>query len=204
MTTEHPKSGEIPLLTQVYKPKSSVEKGLEAGLETKGLAKQALKDRAETILPRFAHTELNLSITPEFIARVTGHVRPRLEAEITASVLDSLRDAIKKDLLVELKQEVIKAQSALQTNTIDFIDKTKADLKTELPRMYQASAKLAQLELADSIADMQTKAVSSVDRLLGDVLQTTVQATSEQINTHAMNLQAESSANLAKQIKSRI
>ena len=204
MTTEHPKSGEIPLLTQVYKPKSNVEKSLEVGLETNVLAKQALKDRAETILPRFAHTELNLSITPEFIARVTGHVRPRLEAEITVSVLDSVRDAIKKDLLVELKQEVIKAQSALQTNTIDFIDKTKADLKTELPKMYQASAKLAQLGLADNIAEMQTNAVSTVDRLLSDVLKTTVQTASEQINAHLEAVQAESSANLAKQINAQI
>ncbi len=199
MTTEQPKSSEIPLLTQVYKPKSSVDKGLE----TSNQKKQELKDRADTILPRFAHTELNLTITPEFIARVTGHVRPRLEAEITASVLDNVRDAIKKDLIAELKQEVVKAQSALQTNTIDFIDKTKADLKTELPRMYQASADTAQMELSDHIAQMQTNTVSTVDRLLNDVLQTTVQAASEQIKSHVDSLQADSGATVAQFINTQ-
>ena len=199
MTPEQPKISEIPLLTQVYKPKSSVEKVAEADSQKK----QELKDRAETILPRFAHTDLNLSITPEFIARVTGHVRPRLEAEITASILYSVSSAIKKEIIAELKQEVLNAQNALQINTINFVDKTKADLKTELPRMYQASAELVQLKLSDNIATMQTKAVSTVDRLLSDVLRTTVQAASDQIEAHVETLQAESSATLAQHINAQ-
>ena len=199
MIPEQPKSSEIPLLTQVYRPKSSVEKTSEADSQKKS----ELIDRAETILPRFAHTDLNLSITPEFIARITGHVRPRLEAEITASVLYSVSDTIKKAIIAELKQEVVNAQDALQINTNNFVDKTKADLKTELPRMYQASAELVQLKLSDNIATMQTNAISTVDRLLSDVLRTTVQAASEQINAHVEALQTDSSVILAQYINAQ-
>ena len=199
MIPEQPKSSEIPLLTQVYRPKSSVEKTSEADSQKK----PELIDRAGTILPRFAHTDLNLSITPEFIARITGHVRPRLEAEITASVLYSVSDTIKKAIIAELKQEVVNAQDALQINTNNFVDKTKADLKTELPRMYQASAELVQLKLSDNIATMQTNAISTVDRLLSDILRTTVQAASEQINAHVEALQTDSSVTLAQYINAQ-
>ena len=64
----------IPLLTEVYQPKPSAQPAPSPKLD-----------------------DITL-ITPELIARVTGHVRPRLEAEITQSVLISVRDALRKDL----------------------------------------------------------------------------------------------------------
>ena len=199
MTTEPTKSSEIPILTQVYHPKSRRDNATEFDRSTS--LDQKAKDEASS--PRVGQNDPTLGITPEFIARVTGHVRPRLEAEITLSVLDSVRDAIKKDLIAELKLEVVKAQSALQTNTINFIDKTKADLKTELPRMYQASAELAQLDLSDKIAEMQIASVTNVDSLLSTVLQTTVQAASEQINAHVETLQAQSCTQITEYINTQ-
>lgn len=160
----------IPVLTEVYQPKVKV---------------QASKPNDPT-----------LGITPEFIARVTGHLRPRLEADITQAVLDSVRDALKKDLIKELQAEISKTQAAIESNTTDFIDKTKADLKTDLPRMYQVSAELVHASLADKIAGMQTTAVTQVDRMLTDVMQTSTQAATTEINTYVETLKTDATARI--------
>ena len=71
-------------------------------------------------------------VTADLVAKVTAQVRPRLESEITGFVLD------------ELKSEIKKAHHDVIASTQTFVEKTKADLKTELPQMYQESVKLAQ------------------------------------------------------------
>ncbi len=190
MADHPPKDSKIPLLTEVYQPKVKFE-------DTQS-AKQA--HRVEATQAQTRQNDPTLGITPEFIARVTSHVRPRLEAEITQAVLESVRDAIKKDLIAELKTEVNKAQVSLEANTANFIDRTKADLKTELPRMYQASADLVHVNLSDKIAILQTDAVSKFDGLLSDVLQTSVQAASDQVNAHVEALQFDTSARLTQNL----
>lgn len=141
-----------------------------------------------------------LGITPEFIARVTGHVRPRLEAEITQSIMDTVRNALKKDLLKELQDEITKTQLLIETNTSDFVDRTKADLKTELPRMYQTSADLVQVNLRDKISALQTEAVSKVDAMLSDVMQGAVNAATEQISAHANTLKTDTSDRIQQEL----
>lgn len=76
-----------------------------------------------------------LDVTPDLVAKVTAQVKPRLESEITEFVLDELRAELKK------------AHNGVIASTQDFVDKTKADLKTELPSMYQESVKLAQVDI---------------------------------------------------------
>ncbi len=166
----------IPVLTEVYQPKIKAEHAQEFKAQ---VSKQS---------------DPTLGITPEFIARVTGHVRPRLEADITQAVLDSVRDALKKDLIRELQAEISKTQVAIESNTTDFIDKTKADLKTELPRMYQAGAELVHANLIDKIAGMQTTAITQVDRMLTDVMQASTQAATTEINTYVESLKSDATA----------
>jgi len=76
-----------------------------------------------------------LDVTADLIAQVTAKVKPRLESEIADFVLGELRTEIKK-----ARNEVI-------TSTKDFADKTRADLKTELPKMYQESVSLSQVDI---------------------------------------------------------
>lgn len=162
----------IPLLTEVYQPKPSAE--------------PAPKPRPD---------EASL-ITPELIARVTGHVRPRLEAEITQSVLISVRDVLRKDLLQDLQVEIKNAQLALQENTSNFIDKTKADLKTELPQMYQNSADLVFNSLSQKIAGLQTNAVTNLDASLAQVTEQSLQAASEALTSNIAGLQSQLSTQI--------
>ena len=152
----------IPLLTEVYQPKPS----------------EAQKPNDAVL------------ITPELIARVTGHVRPRLEAEITQSVLVSVRDALRKDLLQDLQVEIKNAQLALEANTSNFVDKTKADLKTELPQMYQSSADLVFKNLSEKIAGLQTNAITTLDASLTQVTEQSLQVAIEALHSTVAGLQA--------------
>ncbi|PPD57125.1 MAG: hypothetical protein CTY10_00685, partial [Methylotenera sp.] len=102
MTDNSSLDSKIPVLTEVYQPKAKAEP-------------QANRQ-----------TDPTLGITPELIARVTSHVRPRLEAEITQAVLENLRDTLKKDLIQDLQAEVGKTKLTIEADVSDFVDKTKA------------------------------------------------------------------------------
>ncbi len=166
----------IPLLTEVYQPNPSV---------------------VATPTPKLDDASF---ITPELIARVTSHVRPRLEAEITQSVLISVRDALRKDLLQDLQAEVKSAQLAVEANTSNFIDKTKADLKTELPQMYQSSADLVLKSLTEKIVVLQNTAVAKLDATLAQISESEIQAASEVLVTQIADLQANTKAQLTRDI----
>lgn len=162
----------IPLLTEVYQPKPKVEPAQKPRLDDASL------------------------ITPELIARVTGHVRPRLEAEITQSVMLSVRDVLRKDLLQDLQAEIKSAQLALETNTNNYIDKTKADLKTELPQMYQNSADFVFKGLSEKVATLQTDAITNLDASLTQVTEQSLQVATQALYSTVEGLQAETSAQI--------
>lgn len=92
-----------------------------------------------------------LDVTADLIAQVTAKVKPRLESEIADFVLGELRTEIKK-----ARNEVI-------TSTKDFVDKTRADLKTELPKMYQESVSLSQVDI-DNLKETVLAEASMVAR----------------------------------------
>ncbi|OQW69965.1 MAG: hypothetical protein BVN34_03495 [Proteobacteria bacterium ST_bin12] len=176
MTDNSSLDSKIPVLTEVYQPKAKAEP-------------QANRQ-----------TDPTLGITPELIARVTSHVRPRLEAEIMQAVLENLRDTLKKDLIQDLQSEVGKTKLTIEANVSDFVDKTKADLKTELPRMYQASADLVHASLQEKITVLQTSAVTKADRLLSDVMQSTTHAATAEINTYVEALKTETTERVAAEL----
>ena len=166
----------IPLLTEVYQPKPSAQ-----------------------LAPSPKLDDITL-ITPELIARVTGHVRPRLEAEITQSVMINVRDALRKDLLQDLQAEIKSAQLALETNTSNFIDKTKADLKTELPQMYQNSANLVFKSLAEKVAVLQTEAITNLNSSLTQVTEQSLQVATQALQFTVEGMQADTSAQIKQEL----
>ncbi len=171
----------IPLLTDVYQPKTTLVTGAQAE------SKQVRVDD-----PAF--------ITPELIARVIAHIKPRLEADITKTVTDNLHDVLKSDLIKALQDEIVTTQATIESRTVDFVDKTKADLKTELPRMYQNSADLVFNNLSENISALQIDATSKFDATLAEVMQTSVEAASVQINSHVETMQTDISARIANEL----
>jgi pheromone shutdown protein TraB len=172
----------IPLLTEVYQPKAVTESEVE---------------------PKSRREDVTL-ITPELIARIAAHIKPRLEADIARTVTESVHESVKAELLMVLQDEVIQTQASIEARTVDFVDKTKADLKTELPRMYQASADLVYSGLEEKIAELQTDSVSKADAMLSDGMQAAVQHASAQINVNVEALRTEVSANIMRDINTQM
>jgi hypothetical protein len=108
-------------------------------------------------------------VTEEMVSKVVSQVKPRLEAEITDFVLD------------EVKSEINKARQEVLSSTQDFIDKSKADLKTELPNMYQESVKLAQVNLSEKFADLHVEASSKFDASLVEITDAAKQSAQAEI-----------------------
>jgi len=170
----------IPLLTEVYQPKTSVKADSNSKEDS------------------------SVFITPELIARISSHVRPRLEAEITQSVLISLSDGLKKVILKDLQVEIKNTQQSIEANTADFVDRTKADLKTELPRMYQASADLVLQNLTESIATLQNSAISTFDSTLAEVRQASIEAANKEVSSHVEALQTDASARISHDLNQEL
>lgn len=170
----------IPLLTQVYQPKFNAE------LESR---------------PKLADATL---ITPEFIARIAAHIKPRLEADIAKTVTKSVREALGKDLVKVIQDEILTLQASIEARTVDFVDKTKADLKTDLPRMYQASANTALNDLSENIASLQAGAISKFDTTLSELMQTAVSTAITQIGSQVEAIQTDSSARIMQDISQQL
>ncbi len=171
----------IPLLTDVYQPKT-------------GAATEAKPSDWIDLKPRQDAATL---ITPELIARIAAHIKPRLEADIEKSVTESVRETLKKELIKALQDEVLSTQAAIEARTVDFVDKTKADLKTELPNMYQASADLVYNSLTEKLKSLQNEAISKADATLAEVVQGRIQSANMQIGAHVETLKTETNANIS-------
>ncbi len=181
----------IPVLTEIYQPKTKPERATESAQDFKSQASKQANDPT-------------LGITPEFIARVTNHVKPRLEADITHAVIEGLKDAIRKDVVKDLQIEIIKMQATIEGNIANFVDKTKADLKTELPRMFQNSAELVHSNLSERIATLQTAAVTKVDRMLTDVMQSTTQTAANEINTYVEAVKTDATTRIQHELNQEL
>ncbi len=170
----------IPLLTEVYQPK---------------VKPANTKNKA---------ADPTLGITPELIERVTAHVRPRLEAEITTAVLETIRYELKKNLSTDFRPEFDRIQEEIEGNTRDFVDKTKADLKTELPRMYQASAEFVYKELMEKFVALEQNSFEGFDAQVSDRISAATEQVTSQVTTHMQVLQDELKVTLTGQLSDAI
>ena len=170
----------IPLLTEVYQPKPSAE------LESR---------------PRLSDATL---ITPELITRIAAHIKPRLEADISRTVTESVREALGKDLVKVIQDEILTLQATIEARTVDFVDKTKADLKTDLPRMYQASANTVFNNLFEIISDLQADTISKFDTKLSELTQTAVSTANTQIGSQVEAIQTDTSARIMQDVSQQL
>ncbi len=115
----------------------------------------------------------------ELAQSLGAQIKPRLEAEITDFALDEVRAEIKK------------AHDDIIESTAGFVDKTKADLKTEMPRMYQKSIDLAQVDLTESFEKLQADTNAEVETAMAAVKEALQEVESKQqqlINEHHSEL----------------
>ncbi len=138
-----------------------------------------------------AKAEVNHTTTEvnaDLVAKVTAQVRPRLESEITEFVLD------------ELKAEIKKAHNDVIASTQSFVDKTKADLKTELPQMYQDSVKLAQVDIDALKKATLDEVLMSIRKEMVDFQESIVKEHQQQINEALAAIAKRAEENASEQI----
>jgi hypothetical protein len=109
-------------------------------------------------------------VNADLVAKVMAQVRPRLEFEITEFVLE------------ELKSEIKKAHNNVIDSTKSFVDKTKADLKTELPQMYQESVKLAQGDIKSLKKTVLDEVLMATRKGMAEFQESIVREYQQQIN----------------------
>lgn len=144
------------------------------------MAEEKIPVLTEVYKPKKASKKTNtpanvtVDVTPEMIAKITAQIKPRLEAEITDYVLE------------ELREELQKARNEMISSTKDFVDKTKADLKTEIPNMYHESIKLAEVNLNDKFADMHVEATGKFDMAISEIANNITENTQGDIDERVM------------------
>nr|MCH9799070.1 hypothetical protein [Betaproteobacteria bacterium] len=123
-------------------------------------------------------------VNADLVAKVTAQVRLRLESEITEFVLEGLKSEIKK------------AHNNVIDSTQSFVDKTKADLKTELPQMYQESVKLAQGDIEALKKTVLDEVLMATRKDMAEFQESIVREYQQQINEtlDAIGKRAEESA----------
>ncbi len=125
-----------------------------------------MKTSTESLLEKTAAS--SAADAAEMAQALSAQIKPRLEAEITDFVLDELRVEIKK------------AREDIVESTASFVDKTKADLKTEMPKMYQSSIDLAKVNITERFAELQTEAGTETAAALATVKESLQQVEQQQ------------------------
>ena len=73
---------------------------------------------------------------------------------------------IKNTVSQELSQAVTSAEQSLRQNTANFVDKTKADLATELPALLHASAAIIKTDIEQTLSELQAQGIANVQENL--------------------------------------
>ena len=114
------------------------------------------------------------ALTPVFFEFAMAQLKPLLEdalaeaalkhqnTEIKQAILDELRPALNQELQQQINDSLQQSQQSLVREMGDFLDKTKADLATEIPQIYQARAEIFQAEMTDQLAQLQVQTIASL------------------------------------------
>ncbi len=128
------------------------------------------------------------------IATIMGENLTQLEKQSRAALLEKLEDEI-KEVRDNLNQQVDEALETRVSETANFvkdsmlsetsalIDKTKADLTTELPALMHSNFEIIQKDMQQKLAEMQDKMVKDVREKVTDSLPELESSMAERVET---------------------
>lgn len=106
----------------------------------------------------YVGTELPV-LSPAFFEFAMTQLKPLLDKAIADAVITNQKETIKNEILEDLAPRITQLLNEEMAKIIkdvgNFLDKTKADLTTEIPQMYQMRAEMFQTELIDSYSKLQ-------------------------------------------------
>ena len=144
---------------------------------------QAINQLTSVNLKQHVNDELNLSQQASH-ARLLEAIHTAITQAQQGSV-EQIRDLIAQDLNHAV---AIAKQSVMESGNF-FLDRTTADLKTEIPKMMHVNAGIIKEDLANTLEQMQFKTLGDIQSKLTQSLPLIEQALSKQYEENLLNLE---------------
>lgn len=122
-------------------------------------------------------------LTADIKASLVAEIAPILRAQLAAEMRDEIQafiqaetQASQQNHQLDIKKIAAEVQSQVLDDTTTFVDKLKADLATDVPKMLHSNASLIEADLVTSLTtrlnEMQEAGIVSVQASLDDALPT--------------------------------
>jgi hypothetical protein len=186
------KEEEIPLLTEVHAVSTNAAgKSVKLSVDLISGIIEQIKPQLEVEIQQSLARKFNTNMREELMNGLNSEsmkIQAALSSEIKVALEHSQLSLVGK-IEQKLKDEIDfaskKAQQAVMENTVDFVNKTKADLATDIPKMLHTNTTIIKTDLdaelnkmqQDAIADAQARLVQDltlVEQSLKSQLQNTV------------------------------
>ncbi len=140
-------------------------------------------------------------LSPAFFEFAMAQLKPFLDKAITEAAIENQKETIKNEILDELRSPLVQqfneetvnaleiTKQSLIRDTGDFLDKTKADLTTEIPKMYQVRAKIFQAELIETYTKLQEQSILQLSTQFERLMPQLEIAMVEKVNGRLLDLQ---------------
>ena len=188
---------EIPLLTEVHALSTSA-----AGKPVR-LSADLIAGIIEQIKPQLA-AEIEQSLVGKLkinlredlmdgLIRESMNVQIALSADINAKLEHSqlsLVTKIEQTLAQETDLAIKNLQQAVMQNTVNFVDKAKADLATEIPKMLHTNTSIIKTDLDAELNKMQQDAIADVQARLMQNLPLLENSIKSQLQTSVASIEA--------------
>lgn len=141
------------------------------------------------------------ALSPAFFEYVLGQLKPRIDEEIAEAslnhqneklkyeILDDLRPALSNEFQLQITTSLATYHQNLMDEMVNFLDKTKADLATEVPRIYHASAEIFQVDITEKLAALQEQSLLGLREEFAQVEPQLESELIEKVNVHLTDLQ---------------
>jgi hypothetical protein len=125
-----------------------------------------------------------IKINADLIAEIVAQMKPQLE-DVIKIVIERVQRASVEQVKEVLKQEVsqvtVNARQAVVAELATFVDKTKADLATEVPKMLHANMALIKSDLEREFDQMQTQFQQKIEQTISLRIQAEIEQLLESV-----------------------
>jgi hypothetical protein len=205
----------IPVLTEIYQPKKEVKSAARKESPLFEITPALIAKIAAEIRPQIEN-EIKESLQNKLRSDIEAELKENLKNETSIAreavmtevqqMVDTARHDIQaaRDDINADKQAFEQARASSLSETRDFLDKAKADLKTELPAMYQQTIDLAQVNLTEKFALLEKEAQAKFDEILSGSVQTISNSGILKFTSELESLHDEKSSSISKQLEKDI
>jgi len=127
-----------------------------------------------------------MRLPADLIAGIIEQIKPQLVAEIEQSLSAKIQQTLRQEIDLAIQN----LQQAVMQNTVNFIDKAKADLATEIPKMLHANTSLIKTDLDAELNKMQQNAIVDVQASLMQNLPLLEKSLKSQLQTAVAGIEA--------------